>query len=121
MSRDTRFVVTLYSHGGERGSEQAKRLAPMSAPHRTAPAPLVGRAPELAHLRELLAAASDSHGSAVLLRGKPGLGKSALISQLVDDATDFTVLRCRGVETEAELPFAALHELLLPLTPQFRA
>jgi DNA-binding CsgD family transcriptional regulator len=59
--------------------------------------------------------ARGGHGSAVLLRGEPGVGKSALLEDALAAADGLTVLRTRGVESEAPLPFAALHRLLRPV------
>ena len=49
----------------------------------------------------------------LVLQGEAGSGKSALLEHVATDAKDFRILRCTGVESEAELPFAALHLLLL--------
>ncbi|WP_344044424.1 helix-turn-helix transcriptional regulator [Nocardioides panacihumi] len=76
---------------------------------------LRGRDLEQAALAELLDRARDGRGSALLLRGQPGVGKSALLEDAVAAADDLTVLRTRGVESEAPLPFAALHRLLRPV------
>jgi hypothetical protein len=43
-----------------------------------------------------------------------GIGKSALLADARDRAADMHVLNARGVESESELPFAALHQLLRP-------
>ncbi len=51
----------------------------------------------------------------MVLVGEPGVGKTALIDDAVSTAGDFDVLRFAGVETEAELAYAGLHRLLLPL------
>src|SRR6478672_9629269 len=75
---------------------------------------LRGREREQAALREVLDRARAAQGSALLLLGQPGVGKSALLDDAVADAADLTVLRTRGVESEAPLPFAALHRLLRP-------
>ena len=76
---------------------------------------LRGREREQATLRGLVDGARTGHGSALLVRGQPGVGKSALLMDAVDAADDLTVLRTRGVESEAPLPFAALHRLLRPV------
>ena len=49
----------------------------------------------------------------LVIQGEAGSGKTALLEHIAADAKDFRVLRCTGVESEAELPFAALHLLLL--------
>jgi DNA-binding CsgD family transcriptional regulator len=74
---------------------------------------LHGRAAELGDIHELLADARAGHSSMLVLAGEAGSGKTALLEHVAADAKDFRVLRCTGVESEAELPFAALHLLLL--------
>jgi AAA ATPase domain len=54
-----------------------------------------------------------------VLRGEPGIGKTALLEHLVDSASEMTVFRAAGVESEMELPFAGLHQLFLPLQDRF--
>ena len=49
----------------------------------------------------------------LVLQGEAGSGKSALLEHVATDAKGFLILRCTGVESEAELRFAALHLLLL--------
>lgn len=78
---------------------------------------LRGREREQDALRQLVARARAGQGSALMLRGQPGVGKSALL-ELVAPADGLTVLRTRGVESEAPLPFAALHRLLRPILGQ---
>jgi hypothetical protein len=51
----------------------------------------------------------------LVVRGEAGVGKTALLESLVAGADGMTVLRTRGVESEAELPYAALHRLLRPV------
>ena len=48
---------------------------------------------------------------ALVVRGEPGIGKSALLGYAADTARDFRVARADGVESEIEMPFAALHQL----------
>jgi DNA-binding CsgD family transcriptional regulator len=76
---------------------------------------LRGREQEQATLGALFDRARAGHGSALLVRGQPGIGKSALLEDAVAAADDLTVLRTRGVESEAPLPFAALHRLMRPV------
>jgi hypothetical protein len=55
-------------------------------------------------------------GSAVLVvRGEPGVGKSALLDYLVEHAAGCQVVRAAGVQSEMELAFAGLHQLLAPV------
>ncbi|TQM15253.1 helix-turn-helix transcriptional regulator [Pseudonocardia kunmingensis] len=80
--------------------------APTTAP------PLHGRAVELATVERLLAAARTGRSAALVVRGEAGIGKSALLAYATAAATGMRVLAQTGVETEAELPYAALHALL---------
>ncbi|MEV6692296.1 AAA family ATPase [Micromonospora sp. NPDC051196] len=56
----------------------------------------------------------------VLLEGPAGIGKTALLRALVAEATQagWLVLSCAPTECEADLPFAALADLLRPLAEQ---
>src|SRR3954451_15229651 len=53
--------------------------------------------------------------AALLLRGDAGSGKTALLEHAIRSASDLTVLRAKGVESEVELAFAALHQLCAPV------
>jgi DNA-binding CsgD family transcriptional regulator len=48
----------------------------------------------------------------LVLRGEPGIGKSALLNYAAERAQDCRVLRAIGAEWEKELPFAGLHQLV---------
>ncbi len=77
---------------------------------------LHGRDSERTRLAALLDGARAGHAGTLLLHGEPGVGKSALLDDLVATAgEDVLVLRAQGVESEAPLPFAALHRLLRPV------
>ena len=76
---------------------------------------LVGRATEIARTESLLAAAREGHSGVLVLRGEAGVGKSALLADAADRAPDFTVLRGVGIESESELAYAALHQILRPV------
>jgi DNA-binding CsgD family transcriptional regulator len=94
-------------------------LAPVESPGPDGYQPRVlhGRAAERAAIQEVLDGARGSRGGALVLRGDPGVGKSALLADAVADAADVRGLVSRGVESESPLAFAALQRLLGPLTP----
>src|SRR6266702_513300 len=75
----------------------------------------VGRGPQCSRLDGLLADVRAGRSRALVVRGEPGIGKTALLSYAADTASDFQVARARGVESEMELPFAALHQLCAPM------
>ena len=78
---------------------------------------LVGRQDALARIRWVVSGARAGRGAALLLRGEPGSGKTALLAAA--EADGMTVLRCVGTQDERELPYAALHALLRPLRSTF--
>ncbi|MGI5242106.1 ATP-binding protein [Dactylosporangium sp. CA-139066] len=77
---------------------------------------LFGREHELRRLAALVE--SGRHrGGALVVRGEAGIGKSSLLRQARRDAVGhgLLVLAATGTEAEAQLPFAALHQLLRPV------
>src|ERR1700754_2962972 len=80
--------------------------------HRT----MVGRKDERARLTALLDAARAGRSGALLLYGPPGIGKTELLRYATHEASDFRLLKARGMETESDIPFAGLAELVAPLT-----
>ena len=77
--------------------------------------PFYGRDPERAALHALAEAARESRSGVLVIRGAPGTGKSALLDDLVASSPDMRVLRAAGIQGEAELAFAGLHQLIWPL------
>ena len=79
-------------------------------------APLLGRAQEQSLLTALLDGVEE-RGQALVLRGEPGIGKSRLLSAATRTAGDrgMRVLTATGVQSEAHLPFAGLHQMLRPV------
>ncbi|KOV82903.1 AAA family ATPase [Nocardia sp. NRRL S-836] len=75
---------------------------------------LLGRTDELRCLDGLLAAAREGSGGVLVLRGEAGIGKSALLGH-VREAAGFRLVEASGSEFETDLPFAALHQLCLPV------
>lgn len=78
---------------------------------------LLGRGPEVARIDRALAWARLGRSSALVIRGEPGIGKTALLHHAATEAHGMRVLSARGVEFEADVPFAGLHQLLLPALP----
>jgi len=75
---------------------------------------LYGRDAELAALSDLLDQARTGTSGTLVLRGDPGIGKTALVSHVTARADGFRVIRGAGIQEESELPFAGLHLLLRP-------
>jgi DNA-binding CsgD family transcriptional regulator len=73
---------------------------------------LRGRRAEQERIDALLDAARDGISGALVVRGEPGIGKTALLDHAAQRAGGMRVLRGAGIESEAELPFAGLHLLL---------
>jgi DNA-binding CsgD family transcriptional regulator len=75
---------------------------------------LTGRAAEQAAVDRLLAAARSGTSGVLVVRGEAGIGKTALLDYAATAADGVRVVRGRGLESEAGLPFAGLHLLLRP-------
>ena len=73
---------------------------------------LLGRAAECAQVDCLLTAARAGTSGTLLIRGDPGIGKTALLRYAAERAGQMTVLTARGIEAEADVPFSGLLELL---------
>jgi DNA-binding CsgD family transcriptional regulator len=76
---------------------------------------LRGRDAESAVLGRLFDAARSGESGAVVVRGEPGIGKTALVEYAIGTAPDLRLLRAVGVQSEIELAFAGLHQLCGPL------
>jgi DNA-binding CsgD family transcriptional regulator len=79
---------------------------------------LLDRLPERAALSQLLDAARSGRSGVLVVRGEPGVGKTALLDWAVDSAAGLRVVRVAGVESEMELAFAALHQVCAPMLDQ---
>jgi DNA-binding CsgD family transcriptional regulator len=76
---------------------------------------LRGRSDECARLDALLDGARARRGGVLILRGEPGVGKTALLDYAVASTSDLRVFRVVGVESEMELAFSGLHQLCAPV------
>jgi DNA-binding CsgD family transcriptional regulator len=85
---------------------------------------LYGRSTAQAAVECLITEARNGHSGALVLRGEPGIGKSALLAWAADsvskdrvsqDRAALRVLRVTGIEGETDLAFAGLVQLLWPV------
>src|SRR3954452_20669404 len=75
---------------------------------------LLGRDRELQAIDAVLRRARAGESATLAIIGEPGIGKTVLLDAAAERAEGMTVLRARGIESEAEIPFASLLELLRP-------
>ena len=73
---------------------------------------LTDRWAERGMLDQLIGAVRAGESRVLVVRGEPGVGKSALLDYLAGQAPGCRVVRAAGVESEMELAFAGLHQLL---------
>jgi DNA-binding CsgD family transcriptional regulator len=72
-------------------------------------------------LDRLLAEAREGNSGVLVIRGEPGIGKTALLRYTARQASGFRVAQVTGVEAEMELPFAGIHQLCAPVLDQLDA
>src|SRR5262252_2765212 len=87
---------------------------------------LLGREQERLEIEHALARARSGGSTVIALVGEPGIGKTALLDHAArraariagsdgsDGSTGMRLLRARGIESEAHVPFGSLLELLRP-------
>ena len=82
----------------------------------SAPTDLIGREAEIERLRRLLSQVATGAGDALLLSGDPGVGKTSLLGVAAALAAEsgIRLLRATGSQFEADISYAALHQLLRP-------
>jgi DNA-binding CsgD family transcriptional regulator len=85
------------------------------SPIRGPAAELIGRRGECDVLDRLIEAVRAGEGRALVVRGEPGVGKTALLEYMVRRALGCRVVRAAGIQSEMELAFAGLHQLLAPM------
>ncbi|WP_460627498.1 helix-turn-helix transcriptional regulator [Intrasporangium mesophilum] len=87
-------------------------ILPIQPPHEPA---FLGRIAERSVLDGVLNTVRGGLGSVLVVRGEAGVGKSRLLRYCIEQAADFQVVVATGVQSEMELPFAALQQLCAPL------
>ncbi len=75
---------------------------------------LLGRALERQEIEGVLGRARSGESATLALVGEPGIGKTVLLDHAAELAAGMAILRARGIESEAQIPFASLLELLRP-------
>jgi DNA-binding CsgD family transcriptional regulator len=76
---------------------------------------LLDRRGERAAVDRVLGQARAGSSAVLVVRGEPGIGKTALLDYAAGRALGFRVVRAWGVESEMELAFAGLHQLCGPM------
>jgi hypothetical protein len=76
---------------------------------------LLDRRGERAAVDRVLDRARAGSSAVLVVRGEPGIGKTALLGYAAGRALGFRVVRAWGVESEMELAFAGLHQLCVPM------
>ena len=82
-----------------------------AAPEERRPSRLRGRSVEQEQLGRLLSGIRSGRSGVLVIRGEAGIGKTALMDQLVEQASGCIVVRATGVQADMELPFAGLQQL----------
>jgi DNA-binding CsgD family transcriptional regulator len=76
---------------------------------------LLDRHGERAVVDGVLDQARAGSSAVLIVRGEPGIGKTALLDYAAGRALGFRVIWAWGVESEMELAFAGLHQLCVPM------
>jgi DNA-binding CsgD family transcriptional regulator/tetratricopeptide (TPR) repeat protein len=63
----------------------------------------------------MLARARDGESAVLVIRGKPGVGKTSLLRYTARQASGLRVAEIEGIQAEMELPFAGIHRLCMPM------
>src|SRR4051794_32840614 len=90
----------------------------MAAP---GPPALAGRARERQELDGALDRVRAGESAVLVVRGEAGIGKTALLRYVADRAADCRLAQVAGIESELELPFAALQQLFGPMARDLEA
>ena len=74
-----------------------------------------GRKRERSELDAMLHRVREGESAVLVMRGEAGIGKTALMRYCARQASGCRLLQIAGVESELEMPFAALHQLCGPM------
>src|SRR5258708_4453327 len=79
--------------------------------------PLLDRGAERAAVDEQQDAVRRGFSGVLVLRGEPGVGKTTMVCYAIEAASGFEVCAITGVESEINLEYGAVHQLLVPFLP----
>jgi DNA-binding CsgD family transcriptional regulator len=75
---------------------------------------LLDRQAERASIDRALRSVRNGSSATLLIKGAPGVGKTTLLGYAADAAPDMRICGVIGIESEIDLEFAALHQLMIP-------
>lgn len=75
----------------------------------------LGRTQERERLDAMLGQARDGRSAVLVIRGEPGIGKTALLRYAARQASGLRTTEVEGIQAEMELPFAGIHRLCSPM------
>jgi DNA-binding CsgD family transcriptional regulator len=81
---------------------------------------LLGRRSHRHDLDRLLVQLREGTSAVRVVRGEPGVGKTALLDYLAERASGCSVARAAGIQSEMELPYAGLHQLCWPMRDELQ-
>src|SRR3954463_3070205 len=81
----------------------------------------LGRTSERQRLDGVLAHARDGQSAVVVIRGPPGIGKTALLRYGGRQGAGLRVAQVEGVQAGMEVPFAGIHRLCAPMFERLTA
>src|SRR5215472_15487379 len=87
------------------------------SPSRSGAPSLLDRSTERSRIDDLLEFVREGLSGVLVLRGSDGVGKTTLVDYAVGAATEFRISAITGVESEINLPYGAVHQLLIPFLP----
>src|SRR5262249_53569852 len=76
---------------------------------------VIGRERELDELDRLSQALLNGESHSLIIHGETGIGKTTILEQFIATHESWQIVPCTGVECEAELAWAALHQLCIPI------
>ncbi|HEY2079784.1 MAG TPA: LuxR C-terminal-related transcriptional regulator [Streptosporangiaceae bacterium] len=79
--------------------------------------PLLDRSSERTRIDDVLESVRHGFSGVLVLRGSPGAGKTSLLAYAVGAASGFRISAVAGVYSEINLPYGAVHQLLIPFLP----